>query len=71
MLKLVTHMDSRQMYGVYRNQAAAAYLLFHFFLFSFSPIVKLLNFCTLFSGTVRSRTLKLSTHVDSGQMKCV
>ena len=32
-LKLGTHMDSGQMYRVYRNQAAAAYLSFYFFIF--------------------------------------
>ena len=53
---------------VYRNQAAAAYLsLYLFFLLSlqFSNID---FFVTLFSGTVRPRRLKLSTHMDSGQM---
>ena len=32
-LKLGTHMDSGQMYHVYRNQAAAAYLSHYFFVF--------------------------------------
>ena len=32
-LKLGTHMDSGQMYHVYRNQAAAAYLSLYFFIF--------------------------------------
>ena len=32
-LKLGTHMDSGQMYGVYRNQAAAAYWSPYFFIF--------------------------------------
>ena len=32
-LKLGTHVDSGQMYHVYRNQAAAAYLSFYFFIF--------------------------------------
>ena len=32
-LKLGTHMDSRQIYRVYRNQAAAAYLSLYFFIF--------------------------------------
>ena len=38
-LKLGTHVDSGQIYHVYRNQAAAAYLslVFHF---SFSPSFK-------------------------------
>ena len=30
--KLGTHVDSRQMYSVYRNQAAAAYLSLYFFI---------------------------------------
>ena len=32
-LKLETHVDSGQMYHVYRNQAAAAYLSLYFFFF--------------------------------------
>ena len=32
-LKLGTHVDSGQMYGVYRNRAAAAYLSHYFFIF--------------------------------------
>ena len=32
-LKLGIHLDSGQMYRVYRNQAAAAYLSFYFFIF--------------------------------------
>ena len=32
-LKLCTHMDSGQMYRVYRNQAAAAYLSLYFLIF--------------------------------------
>ena len=47
-LKLGTHVDSGQMYGVYWNQAAAAYSSLYF---SF--------FVTLFSRTVSSRRLKL------------
>ena len=38
-LKLDTHMDSGQMYCVYLNQTAAAYLSLYFFFF-FSPIFK-------------------------------
>ena len=67
-LKLGTHMDSGQMYRVYRNQAAA---LIHPFISSFfflSNFQTLKFFITLFSGTVRPRRLKLGTHVDSGQM---
>ena len=66
-LKLDTHMDSGQMYRVYRNQAAAAYSsFFHFFFLS--NFQRLKKFVTFFSGTVRPRRLKLGTHVDSGQM---
>ena len=43
-------------------------LLIHYFfyLFSFSPVQRLNIFVTLFSGTVRSRRLKIGTHMDSG-----
>ena len=67
-LKLGSHVDTGQMYRVYRNQAAA---LFHPFISSFfflSNFQTLKFFVTLFSGTVRPRRLKLGTHVDSGQM---
>ena len=37
-LKLGTHMDSGQMYRVYRNQAAAAYSSFYFFSFLFLTV---------------------------------
>ena len=36
-LKLCTHMDSRWIYSVYRNQTTAAYFSLHF---SFSPVFK-------------------------------
>ena len=60
-------MDSGQMYCVYRNQAAAAYLSLYsvFFLSNFQTLK---IFVTLFSGTVRPRGLKLGTHLDSGQI---
>ena len=67
-LKLGTHMDSGQMYHVYRNQAASAYLSLYFLIFLSLQFSTLKFFVTLFSGTVRPRRLKLSTHVDSGQM---
>ena len=47
-LKLCTHMDSGQMYPVYRNQAAAAYLSLHSFFF-LSNFQTLKVFVTLFS----------------------
>ena len=66
-LKLGTHMDSGQMYRVYWNQVAAAYLS-RYSVFFLSNFQTLKFFVTLFSGTVRPRRLKLGTHVDSGQM---
>ena len=69
-LKLNTNVDSRQMYGVYWNQAATAYSSLYFFIF-LSNFQTLKIFVTLFSGTVRPRRLKLGTHMDSGQMYCV
>ena len=66
-LILGTHMDSGQMYRVYRNQAAAAYLSLYFIFLSLpSSIIKI--FVTLFSGTVRPGRLILGTHMDSVQM---
>ena len=70
-LKLGTHMDSGQMYRVYRNQAAAAYSSLFFSFFFLSNFQRLKIFVILFSRTVRPRRLKLSTHMDSGQMYCV
>ena len=67
-LKLGTHMDSRQMYHVYQNQAAAPYSPIYFFIFLSLQFSTLKFLVTLFSGTVRTRRLKLGTHVDSGQM---
>ena len=66
-LKLGTHVDSGQMYCVYRNLGTAAYscLFFFFFLSNFQTLK---FFVTLFSRTVRPRRLKLGTHMDSGQM---
>ena len=61
-LKLGTHVNSGQMYCVYRNQAAVAYLSIYFFFFlSLSNFQTLKFFVTLFSGTVRPRRLKLDT----------
>ena len=67
-LKIGTHVDSGQMYHVYRNQAAAAYSSLYFFIFLSLQFSTLKFFVTLFLGTVRPRRLKLGTHVDSGQM---
>ena len=70
-LKLGTHIDSGQMYHVYQNQAAAAYLSPYFFIFLSVQFSTLKFFVTLFSGTMRPRRLKLGTHIDSGQMYLV
>ena len=67
-LKLGTHVDSGQMYHVYRNQAAAAYSSLYFFIFFPSNFQTLKFFVTLLSGTVRPRRLRVGTHVDSGWM---
>ena len=68
MLKLGTHLDSGQMYRVYRNQAAAAYSSRYFSFFFLSNFQTLKYFVTLFSGTVRSRRMKLVTHMENGWM---
>ena len=70
-LKLGTHVDSGQMYCVYQNQAAAAYLSLYFFIFLSLQFQTLKFFITLFSGTMRPRRLKLGTLMDSGQMYCI
>ena len=68
-LKLSTHMHSRWMYCVYRNQAAAAAYSSLFFSFFFQSSFQTLKiFITLFSGIVRPRRLKLGTQVDNGWM---
>ena len=64
-LKLGTRVDSEWMYGVYQNQAAAAYSFLYFFFLQYSNIK---IFVTLFSGTVRPRKLKLGAHMDNGWM---
>ena len=67
-LNFGTHVDSGQMYRVYRNQAAAAYSSLYFSFFFLSKFQTLHFFVTLFSGTVRPRRLKHSTPVDNRQM---
>ena len=68
-LKLGTHMDNGQMYHVYQNQAAAAYMSLYFFILLSLQFSTLKYFVTLFSGSVRPRRLKIgTTHMDSGQM---
>ena len=67
-LKIGTRVDSGQMYHVYQNQAAASYSSLYFFIFLSLQFSTLKFFITLFSGTVRSRRVKLGTHIDSGQM---
>ena len=67
-LILGTHMDSGQIYRVYRNQVAAAYSFLYVFIFLFLQFSNIKIFVTLFSGTVRPRKLKFGTSVDRGQM---
>ena len=47
-LKLGTHVDSGQMYRVYRNQAAAAYSSLYFFIFLSLHLSNIENFCHIF-----------------------
>ena len=68
-LTVDTHVDSGQMYVIYRIQAAGAYLSLYFFIFLSLQFSTLKFFITLFSGTVRPRRFKLGTHVDRG--KCI
>ena len=67
-LKLGTHVDSGQMYHVYRNQAAASYSSLYFFIFLPLQFSTLKFFVALFSGTLKPRKLKIGTRLDSGQM---
>ena len=67
-LKLITHVDSGQMYHVYQNQAAAAYSSLNFFIFLSLQFSTLKFFVTFFSGTMRPRRLKIGTRMDSGHM---
>ena len=66
-----THLDSGQMYHVYRTQVAATYSSLYFFIFFSHQFSTLKFFVTLYSGTVRPRELKIDILVDSGQMYCV
>ena len=70
-LKIGTHVDSRQMYHVHKNRAAAAYSSLYFFLFLSLQFSTLKFFITLFSETARPRRLKLGTPIDNGQMYLV
>ena len=69
-LKLGTYMDNGWMYCVDWNQAAAAYSSIYFFIF-LSNFQTFKSFVTLFSGTVRPRTLKFGTHMNNGWMYLV
>ena len=66
-LKLGTLVNNRQMYRMYRNQAAA-YSSLYYLVFFLSNFETLKIFVALFSGTVRPIKLKLDTHVDNGWM---
>ena len=67
-LKLYTHLDSGQMYLVYRNLTAAVYSSLYFSFSFFSNFQTLMFFSTLFSRTVRPRRLKRFTHMENGWM---
>ena len=67
-LKIGTLVDSGQMYHFYQIEGAAAYSSLYFFIFLSLQFSNIKIFVTFFSGTVRSRRLKLGTHVDSGQI---
>ena len=67
-LKHGTHVDSGQMYRVYRNQAAGVYLSLYFFFFLSLQFSNIKIFRHTFSATVRPRQLKHGTHEDSWQM---
>ena len=69
-LKLGTHVDSGQMYHVYRNQPAVAYSSLYFFIFLSLQFSNINVFVTLFSGTVRPRRLKLRT-VQWADVSCL
>ena len=71
-LKLDSHVDSGQMYRVYRIRLLLLirpFISSCFFLSNFQAIK--LFFVTLVSGIVRPSRLKLGAHVDSGQAYCV
>ena len=58
-MTLDAHVDSGWMYRVDCNQAAASYLSLISLFFFLSNVQKLKVFVTLFSGTVRPRSLNL------------
>ena len=68
MLKLGTHLDNWQIDRVYRNQAAAPYSSLYFSFLFLSNFQALTFFVTLFSRTVRSRRMKLITHMEKWWM---
>ena len=70
-LKHGTHVDSWQIYGVYRIRAAAAYLSLYFFIFRSLQFSNIRFFVTLFPETMGPRKLEIGTYVDSRQMNCV
>ena len=70
-LKLGIHVNSGQMYRVYRNQAAATYSSLYFFIFLSLLFASINIFVDVSSETVRPRRLKLCTDLNSGWMYCV
>ena len=64
-LKLGTHMNSEQMYRVYRNQFVAAYSSFYFLIFLSPQFSNIKLFCQTFLRNCEALKVKLGTHVDS------
>ena len=64
-LKLGTHVDSGQMYRVYRNQAAAAYLSLYFFIFLSLQLLNIKHFCHTFFKNYEA--YKVETWYTCGQ----
>ena len=65
-LKLGTHVDSGQVYCVYRNQAAAAYSYFYFLICLPLQFSNIKIFRHTFLRTVRPRRLKRVPHMHIG-----
>ena len=68
-LKLGTHVDSGQVYQVYQNQAAAAYLSLYFLIFLSLQFSTLKFFVTLFSGSARPRRWTVGKCIMSARIR--
>ena len=70
-LKLSTHVNSGQVYSVYRNQAATSYLSRYFFSFLLSSFQTLKDFVALFSETEAYKVDTWYTHGQCVDVSCV